>query len=205
MRIHNLALVALSSLAILGLSSGARAQTPLLSGTAGSGSNAYFFVMDFRDFATPQSYAFKFLANATTETFEQILNGLAPVPTFSTLIAPGTTFGDSLNGLTYAAKTKFNDFNGHNSGEPNGYWSQWNSSNGVSWLSDNVGITNQSINAGQYVGASWLNDFNNTAVAPRTPFAIAAAPEPGTASLLLFSFSGVAAFVGRRRRKVMVG
>jgi hypothetical protein len=195
-------LTSIATLAALATTAGA--QTPNISGTAGSGSNTYFFVMDFRDFAAPQSYAFTFKTNAASETFEQILQGLAPVPTFSSLIATGSQFGDSLNGLAYAGKTKFNDFAGNNSGEPNGYWSQWNGTDGATWSSDQVGISSQSISAGQWAGASWTSDFNTvTDAAPRTPFLTAgAAPEPTALALVIATLPLAGAAIIRRRRHV---
>ncbi len=162
---------------------------PLLSGTAGTGANTFYFTLDFRDFSAPQSYAFAYKSNATTLTFEQILNGLASgVPTFTTRISQSAQFGASLNGLGFAGKEKYNIFGGANSGEPNGYFSQWNSLTGLdgSWNSDLVGISNQTIGVNQYVGASWLADYTaGSALPPRTPqIGAAAAPEPGTLALL---------------------
>ena len=177
---------------------------PLLSGTAGSGANTFFFTLDFRDFAAPQSYAFAFKSDQSTLTFEQVLNGLTAVPTFSLQTSPTASFGTSLDGISYAGKTKFNVFGGANSGEPNGYFSQWSSPTGLdgTWAENQVGISFQTVNAGNYVGASWVSDFNNPALPPRTPqAAAAAAPEPGTLALLLMGGGTGAAGLGLVRRR----
>lgn len=177
---------------------------PLISGTAGTGANTFFFTLDFRDFAAPQSYAFAYKSSQSTVTFEQILNGLTAVPTFSIQTSQFAGLGTSLNGISYDGKTKFNVFGGSNSGEPNGYFSQWNSPTGLdgTWAQNNVGISLQTINAGQYVGASWLSDFNNAALPPRTPqVAAAAAPEPGSLALLLLGGTSAGGMVLARRRK----
>ena len=180
---------------------------PLISGTAGTGANTFFFTLDFYDFAAPQSYAFAYKSDQSTLTFEQILNGLTAVPTFSIQTSQFAGLGTSLNGISYDGKTKFNVFGGANSGEPNGYFSQWRSPTGLDgdWIfnRDN-GISSQPINAGQYAGASWLSDFRNAALPPRTPQVgtSAAAPEPGTLVLLLLGGTSAGATVlARRRRK----
>ena len=181
----------------------AHAQNPLISAFAGTGSNTYFFAMDFRDFAAPQSCAFGFRSNAASLTFQQILQGLAPVPTFSAQISVDPTFGASLNGLSYSGKTKFNDFAGNNSGEPNGYWSQWNSPNGINWNFDDFGIGGQSIGAGQWVGASWTSDFNTvTDAPPRVPqITSTAAPEPASCGLLVLGGGLLSGQLCARRRR----
>jgi len=195
-------LAALLSASAVALPIASHAQTPLISGTAGSGSNTYFFVMDFRDFSAPQEYAFTYKSNSATLSFESILVGLDSVPTFNALISTGSPFGDSLDGLAYTGKTKFNDFAGSNSGEPNGFWSQWNSATGSSWTEDNSGISGQIISAGQWAGASWTSDFNTvTNAAPRVPTGADAAPEPGALVLLASGALGVIVPIARRRRR----
>ena len=182
---------------------------PLISGTAGTGANTFFFTLDFYDFAAPQSYAFAYKSDQSTLTFEQILNGLTAVPTFSIQTSQFAGLGTSLNGISYDGKTKFNDFNGNNSGEPNGYFNQWRSPTGLdgTWTSnDENGISTQMISAGSYAGASWVSDFNTVraaSVPPRTPqVAAVAAPEPGTLALLLLGGTSAGATVlARRRRK----
>ena len=187
---------------------------PLLSGTAGTGTNTFYFTLDFRDFPAPQSYAFAYKSNASSLTFEQILQGLTGIPTFTTRIGAPGMFGASLNGLGFAGKEKYNTFAStvpgapNNSGEPYGYFSQWNSPTGLdgSWISDSVGISFQPINAGQYAGASWVADYravtSDTTPRPRTPqVAVAAAPEPSALALLTIFGSGTGASVLVRRRK----
>ena len=177
---------------------------PLISGTAGSGTNSYFFALDFRDFSAPQSYAFEYRSNSTSLLFSGILQGLSSVPTFSIQTHVDPNFGLSLDGIAFAGKVKFNVFGGANSGEPNGYWSQWNSPNGVNWKTDDFGIGSQSVAAGQWVGASWTANFLTVSdAAPRVPLAAIAAPEPGTFTLLAVGgISGLGIVLRRRRRNV---
>jgi hypothetical protein len=183
------------------LSRPAAGQT-LIAGSAGSGINAFYFALDFRDFSAPQNYAFEYRSNSTSLFFADILQGLAAVPTFSTRIGDGGSFGLSLNGIAFAGKEKFNDFNGSNSGEPNGYWSQWNSPNGTDWAANELGISAQTVTAGQWAGASWTaNYLTVTDAAPRVPLAAtAAAPEPGTLTLLAVGAISGAGIVLRRRK-----
>lgn len=183
----------------------ARAQEPLITAFAGTGANTYFFVMDFRDFAAPQSYAFGLRSSASSLTFQQVLDGLGAVPTFTTRISNSAQFGPSLNGLGFAGKEKFNVFGGENSGEPNGYWAQWNSPTGApnSWAFNDFGIGTQTVAAGQWVGASWTADFTTVADAPpRVPLAVNAAPEPGALGLIVAGAGAAFALVRRRRRPV---
>jgi hypothetical protein len=179
------------------------AAQPVIAGSAGSGTNSYYFALDFRDFAAPQFYAFEYRSNSTSLFFADVLQGLASVPTFSTRISDSGSLGLSLNGIAFAGKEKFAVYLGENSGEPNGYWSQWNSPNGTNWFVNNFGISGQPVAAGQWVGASWVNDFNtSTATAPRVAFAVSdAAPEPGSLTLLAIGAVSGAGIVLRRRRK----
>ncbi len=179
------------------------AAQPVLAGSAGTGNNSYYFALDFRDFAAPQYYAFEYRSSRTSLFFADVLQGLASVPTFSTRISDSGTFGLSLNGIAFAGKEKFAIFQGENSGEPNGFWSQWNSPNGVNWAVNDFGISGQTVAAGQWVGASWVSDFNtSTGTPPRVDFAASnAAPEPGTLALLAIGAVSGAGIVLRRRRK----
>jgi hypothetical protein len=199
-------LAALIAPALLAAARPAAAQSSPFDGTAGSGSYRYFFALDFRDFAAPQFYAFEYLSTAPQLTFADVLQGLqAGVPGFSIRTTNyGGSLGLSLDGITFGTKEKFNDFAGSNSGEPNGYWSQWNSLTGVSWAGNDFGISTQTVAANTWVGASWVSDYNTvTGVAPRvTPAALAAAavPESGAAGLLALGVACAGVAVVRRRR-----
>ena len=180
----------------------ASAQTPNLAGTVGTGTNTFYFALDFRDFTAPQFYSFAVKSNATTLKFDTLLSQLTTLPGFTTRISDGGSFGLSLDGIGYAGKEKYNNFAGLDSGEPFGYWGQYNSQNGTAWNFNDFGISQQpSISAGQYFGASWVHDYRtDNGAAPRVTFATSA-PEPGTCALLLSGgLMGVA--VVRRRRPV---
>ena len=190
-----------ATLATITLAQPAAAQ-PLIAGSAGSGTNAYYFALDFRDFSAPQFYAFEFRSNSTSLLFSDVLQGLSTVPTFSTHISNSPQFGLSLDGIAFAGKEKFN-FNGNNSGEPNGYWSQWNSPDAISWDYNGGGIGSQPVAAGRWVGASWTaNYLTVTDAAPRVALAASAiAPEPDTFTLLAVGGITGAGIVLRRRRR----
>jgi hypothetical protein len=198
-RAHLAAVVSVGFLTAL--SAGAKtADAQIIS--AGSGANSYYFALDFRDFATPQFYTFEYKSNSTSLLFSDVLQGLTSVPTFSIQTHVDPNFGLSLDGIAYAGKTKFNDFNGNNSGEPNGYWSQWQSTNGTAWSYTDFGIGSQSVAAGQWVGASWTANFlTTTDTAPRVAASTGAALEPGTFTLLSVGGITGAGIVLRRRRK----
>lgn len=175
----------------------ASAQTPLISGEAGTGVNTFYFDVDFRDFSGSQYYAFAYYSNAATLTFADILSGLSTVPTFSAQTS-NTSFGLSLDGISYDGKTK----NGSSDGGV-GYWSQWRLLDGTEWKYNEDGIGTQVLNAGQWAGASWVADYRTVSpVEPRVALTSgAASPEPVSAALALFGGVGVVAV--RRRRPVV--
>lgn len=191
-----------ASCLLLGVATGQAHAQVIFSGSAGTGANVYYFDLDFRDFSAPQYYAFKYFSNASTLTVADVLQGLTAVPTFTLITHTDPALGLSLDGLAFDGKTKYNDFAGNNSGQPNGYWSQWISlDNAASWQYAASGIGTQTLNAGQWAGTSWTGDYLTVSdAAPRVPLASTAAPEPSTLALALVGLIGAEGVRRRRRR-----
>ncbi len=173
--------------------------TPKIETTVGSGSNISYFVLDFLSGPAPQSFAFAYRYDGT-KTGGNMLDALAAGTAGNTkpLTFTATDFGGDLkrfpDGFSYDGKsiTRPSDFSS--------YWSYWNSENGSVWSEAQVGLDNRVLTNNTWDG--WSYAFNGVTVAPRTPLAAtAAAPEPGTFTLLVVGGITGAGIVLRRRRR----
>ncbi len=182
----------------LALLTTARAQTPQITAFVGTGSQTSFMTLDFKDgVSNPVTYAFGYRYDGAKNSGDFLLALASGVPTFGATLqgSIGVGLGRYVEGLSYGGRNKFNDFGGGNSGDPNGFWSLWTSSNGFTgWSESQVGIDGRALTSGSWDGWSWTADFNNPSAPPQTPVA---APEPSALALLGLGVPGF--FVIRRR------
>ena len=176
-----------------------------------------YFVLDFNaKIADQETYAFAWNYEGTKSDADF----LVALQSALTGDKGFTQTGAELNfvtGIGFNGRSKFNDFAGHNSGEPNGYWNLWLGPDGTNWTSAQFGAADSTLNdtlvyslnpftgtqelsGAPWHGWRWVGDFNTEdALAPRTPVSAAAAPEP--ASLLLAILGGTGLFALTRRKK----
>lgn len=151
---------------------GANAQTftPVLTATAGSGSEESFLTVDFKDGTQNDSYAFGYKYDGT-KTGVDLLNAFASDGLMTQYIYNGA----AVNGFT---------FNGHSEAgfAASGYWAYYNSPNGQQWQYANTGVAGNIANGG-WAGWSWAP--NSVAVPPITPAAVPEASSVTSLGLLL--------------------
>ncbi len=174
----------------------ARAQTPLVTAFVGTGSQTSFLTLDFKDgVSNPVTYAFGYRYDGAKNSGDFLLALASGVPTFGATLQGTVGLGRYVEGLSFGGRNKFNDFGGGNSGDPNGFWSFWTSSDGFTgWSESQVGIDGRTLTNGSWDGWSWTADFNNPSIAPQTPVA---APEPSALAFVGLGLAGLGVF--RRR------
>jgi len=152
-----------------------------------------YFVLDFHSGSIPQSFAFayKWSGSKTGGDLVDALSGAGIG--FSDTFQTFPPFGRFFDSFTYG---------GHSVATPgdfSSFWSYWNSTDGLNWTEAVNGSDLTPLVDGSWDG--WSFTPSGSFLAPRTPLAGTAAPEPGTFGLLLMvgGTSGVAALAGRRR------
>lgn len=151
---------------------GANAQTftPLLTATAGSGSEESFLTIDFKDGTQNDNYAFGYKYDGT-KTGVDLLNAFASDGLMTQYIYNGA----AVNGFT---------FNGHSeAGFGNsGYWAYYSGPDGQQWKYASTGVRGN-ITDGGWDGWSWA--LNSVATPPITPAAVPEASSVVSLGLLL--------------------
>jgi hypothetical protein len=170
---------------------------PKIETTIGSGSNISYFVLDFLSGPAPQSYAFAYRYDGTKTGGDLIAALATNAPTFRVEFQQ-FSFGRLYDGFGYSDKfIKAPAF------PATSFWSYWNGTNGQDWTSpQEFGADGRTLVNGSWDGFSYA--LNGVAVAPRTPLAVtAAAPEPGSLTLLAVAAISGAGIVVRRRRRIV--
>ena len=222
MRISLRPFAALAALLLaLCVASVAQAQ-PIISafiGTPTATSKIGYFVLDFDDAGlTPETYAFGWNYEGT-KTGADLIVALQDALTGANGFQQAGAESNFVTKLGYNGRSKFNDFGGNNSGDPNGYWNFWLGLDGANWTSSEFGVADitlsdtliyktnpftgeESLAGASWLGGRWVKDFNTeTAEAPRTPGIAVAAPEPAT---LGYEVLGAGCWVlGVRRKKAV--
>ena len=205
-------------LASFALSGAARAQAPLITswiGTPSATSKIGYFVLDFNDVGPgPEVYTFgwHYEGSQTDSDFIVALQGALNGPGgFEQTGAPGSF----ISKLGYNNRTKFNDFGGNNSGEPNGFWNLWLGFDGQSWTSAQFGadlvtlsdtpvftfnpFTNANeLSGAQWHGWRWVGDFLIETAQPPRPVFASSAPEPAILPLMALALG--TGYLALRRR-----
>lgn len=163
------------------------AQT-LITQQVGSGSNESFFVLDFNDGASAQSYAFSYRYDGA-KTGEDLLNALAGEAGLR-VTAQESPFGLFVVSLGYNDQSQ--------TGGAAGYWSYWLSPNGADWAFSGVGVRDRTLSDGSWDGWSWAGGFQATP--PQVPQANAI-PEPSPLALVSIGLLGLIGGGIAHRRK----
>ena len=157
--------------------------TPLLTATAGTGSEETFLTVDFKDGSQNDSFAFGYKYDGV-KTGTDLLNAFAPDGLMTQYIYNGR----AVNGFTFGTHTEAGF-------AATGYWAYYKGPDGQNWTYSSVGVTAPLTN-GAWDGWSWAPQGN--AVPPITP---AAVPEASSAvSLGILALLG-AGFIAIRRKK----
>jgi hypothetical protein len=183
----------LGLLTLAALPASSQAVTPLLSGTAGTGSAESFLVLDFEDGLVNDNYAFGYFYDpnaATPVTGYDMVEGLANANLGLTAPTTDYSFGEAIDNFSY---------NGQSMGgfQSNGYWSYYLSSDGENWQSSGVGMSDRDLTNGSYDGWAW---DAGTDPLPVTPLAGSAVPEAGAGWLCLAAALPLL-WIARRRKQ----
>ncbi len=178
-------IVSAASLLLALAAAGANAQTftPLLTATAGAGSEESFLTIDFKDGTQEDSFAFGYKYDGP-KTGVDLLNAFAADGLMTQYIYNGA----AVNGFTFGDHSEAGF-------SASGYWAYYKAPDGQNWTYASTGVGGNIVN-GSWDGWSWAP--NDAAVPPSTP---AAVPEASSAvSLGVLTLLGAGVLAVRRRK-----